>query len=339
MCIKNNKMNVQQIVLASRPKGIAQLTDFKFKHVNLPGINQEEVLLKPICFSVDPYLRGRMNDEKSYIHAFQINKPIVSNALAKVIESKSDNFIPGDLVLGMLPWSEKCVVSDKELQKVDASQEHLSYFLSVWGMTGLTAYIGLMDICKPLAGETVVVSGAAGAVGLVAGQIAKIMGCRVVGITGSDEKVKLLVNTYGFDEAINYKTTTYMSNAIGTVCTDGVDVFFDNVGGDISDAVINNLNFNARIAICGQISLYNSTAVPVGPRIQQILLTKSVMMRGFQVNDFKSEFPDAIEYLTKWVYEGKLKFTETAFHGFDQLPAAFLGLFNGENTGKMIVMI
>ena len=332
-------MNVQQIVLASRPKGVPQLTDFKFKHVSIPALKQEEVLLKPVYFSVDPYLRGRMNDEKSYIHAFQINKPIESNALARVIESKSGNFVPGDLVLGMLPWSEKCVVSDKGLQKVDALQEHVSYFLSVWGMTGLTAYIGLMHICKPLAGETVVVSGAAGAVGLVAGQIAKIMGCRVVGITGSDEKVKLLVNTYGFDEAINYKTTTYMSNAIGTVCTDGVDIYFDNVGGDISDAVINNLNSQARIAICGQISLYNSTTIPVGPRLQQTLLTKSATMRGFLVNNFKSEFPDAMECLTKWVYEGKLKFTETTFEGFEQLPSAFLGLFNGDNTGKMIVKI
>ena len=332
-------MNIQQIVLASRPKGSPQLTDFKFKHAALPGINREEVLLKPVYFSVDPYLRGRMNDDKSSIHAFQIDRPIESNALATVIESKSDNFIPGDVVMGMLPWSERCVVSDKGLQKVDTSQGHMSYYLGVWGMTGLTAYIGLMHICKPLAGETVVVSGAAGAVGLVVGQIAKIMGCRVVGITGSDEKVKLLVNQYGFDEAINYKTTAYLSNAIGTVCTDGVDIYFDNVGGEISDTVINNLNSHARIAICGQISLYNSTAVPVGPRLQQTLLTKSATMRGFLVNNFKSEFPDAIEYLTKWVYEGKLKFTETTFQGFAQLPAAFLGLFNGENTGKMIVKI
>lgn len=332
-------MDIQQIVLASRPKGVPQLTDFKFKHAALSAIKQEEVLLEPVYFSVDPYLRGRMNDEKSNINAFRIDKPIESKALAKVIESKSGHFIPGDLVIGMLPWSERCVVSDKGLQKVDALQEHLSYYLSVWGMTGLTAYIGLMHICKPLAGETVVVSGAAGAVGLVVGQIAKIMGCRVVGITGSDEKVKLLVNQYGFNEAINYKTTSYMSNAIGTICTDGVDIYFDNVGGDISDAVINNLNSNARIAICGQISLYNSTTVPVGPRLQQTLLTKSAMMRGFLVNNFKSEFPDAIQYLTKWVYEGKLKFTETTFQGFEQLPSAFLGLFNGENTGKMIVKI
>jgi len=174
-------------------------------------------------------------------------------------------------------------------------------------------------------------------VGLAVGQIAKIQGCRVIGITGSDDKVKLLVDKYGFDEAINYKTTTYMSNAIGTVCTDGVDIYFDNVGGEISDAVLNNLNFQARIAICGQISIYNSTSVPVGPRLQPRLLAKSAMMRGFLVNNFKSEFPDAIRNITKWMYEGKLNYSETTIHGFDKLPVAFLGLFNGDNVGKMIV--
>ena len=332
-------MNTKQIVLASRPKGFPQLTDFRFELTGLPVVKDGEVLLKPVYFSVDPYLRGRMNEAKSKTHSFRIDHPVESNALAKVIESKSDYFNPGDTIIGILPWSEKCVVSEKGLQKVDATPDPQSYFLSVWGMTGLTAYIGLMHICKPLAGETVVISAAAGAVGLVVGQIAKIHGCRVIGITGSDEKVKLLVTKYGFDEAINYKTTTYMSNAIGTICTDGVDIYFDNVGGEISDAVINNLNSGARIAICGQISLYNTTAVPVGPRIQETLLAKSAMMRGFQVNNFKSEFPDAIQYLSKWVKDGQLKFTETIFQGFAQLPAAFLGLFNGENTGKMIVKI
>jgi len=330
-------MNTKQIVLSSRPKGIPQLTDFRFELTNLPEIKAEEVLLKPIYFSVDPYLRGRMNDSKSYIHSFQIDKPIEGNALATVIESKSDIFKPGDVVMGMLPWREMCIASEKELQKVDTLHQPISYYLSVLGMIGLTAYIGLMHICKPLAGETVVVSGAAGAVGLVVGQIAKIQGCRVIGITGSDEKVKLLVEKFGFDEAINYKTTTYMSNAIGTVCTDGVDIYFDNVGGEISDAVINNLNFQARIAICGQISLYNSTTVPTGPRLQPTLLAKSALMRGFLVNNFKSEFPDAMLYLNKWLNEGKLEFSETIFQGFAQIPAAFLGLFEGENIGKMIV--
>lgn len=330
-------MKTKQIVLASRPKGIPQLTDFRFELVEIPELKDGEVLLKPTYFSVDPYLRGRMNDAKSYIHAFQLDKPIEGNALATVVESRSENLKPGDTVMGMIPWSEMSTVPDKGIQKVDTTQDPITYYLSVLGMIGLTAYIGLMHICKPLAGETVVVSGAGGAVGLLVGQIAKIQGCRVVGITGSDEKVKVLVDKFGFDEAINYKTTTYLSNAIGTICTDGVDIYFDNVGGEISDAVINNLNFQALIAICGQISLYNNTTVSVGPRLQPFLLGKSAMMRGFLVNNYKSEFPDALQYLTKWVKEGKLDMSETIFHGFAQLPNAFLGLFTGENIGKMIV--
>jgi len=332
-------MNTKQIVLASRPKGMPQLTDFRFENIEIPKMKVSEVMLKLLYFSVDPYMRGRMNDAKSYIHAFQIDQPIEGSALATVMESKSDLFKSGDIVLGMLPWRETTIVSDKGLQKVDATQQPISYFLSVLGMTGITAYIGLMHICKPLAGETVVVSGAAGAVGIVVGQIAKILGCRVVGITGSEEKVKLLVEKFGFDEAINYKTTTYVNKAIATICNDGVDIYFDNVGGNISDAVISNLNVQSRIAVCGQVALYNCTDIPVGPRIQLMLLTKNVMMQGFIVGNYKSEFPEAIEHLTKWVHEGKIDFTETIFYGFDQLPTAFIGLFSGENIGKMIVKI
>jgi len=332
-------MKTKQIVLATRPKGLPQLTDFRFEYVEIPKMKVGDVMLKPLYFSVDPYMRGRMNDAKSYIHAFKTDKPIEGSALATVMESKSDLFKSGDIVLGMLPWRESTVISDKGLQKVDATQQPLSYFLSVLGMTGITAYIGLMHICKPLAGETVVVSGAAGAVGIVVGQIAKLQGCRVIGITGSEEKVKLLVEKFGFDEAINYKTTTYVNKAIATICNDGVDIYFDNVGGNISDAVISNLNVQSRIAVCGQIALYNSTDIPLGPRLQLTLLTKNAMMQGFTVGNYKSEFPEAIEHLTQWVHEGKIDFTETIFYGFDQLPTAFIGLFSGENIGKMIVKV
>ena len=204
-------------------------------------------------------------------------------------------------------------------------------------MTGLTAYFGLMDIGKPKAGNTVVVSGAAGAVGIVVGQIARIHGCRVVGIAGSDEKIKMLKDEFGFDEAINYKTVPDMNKAIAEACPGGVDVYFDNVGGEISDAVIQNINFYARIPLCGQISLYNSTETPMGPRLQPMLLTRSVLMQGFIVSNFQARFPEGIKMLAQWINEGKLKFTETIEHGFENLPKALLGLFNGENTGKMIV--
>jgi NADPH:quinone reductase len=201
------------------------------------------------------------------------------------------------------------------------------------GMTGLTAYFGLINIGKPKTGETVVVSGAAG----VVGQIAKINGCYVVGIAGTDEKVKALKEEFGFDDAINYKTNPDIKKAIAAACPKGADIYFDNVGGEISDAVISNINFHARIPLCGQIALYNATETPMGPRLQPMLLTRSVLMQGFIVSNFQSEFPKGHKELAKWVKEGKLKFSETIEKGFEKLPEALLGLFKGDNTGKMIV--
>lgn len=330
-------MTTEQIVLASRPTGTPTADNFRFENIELPEIQAGEVLLQGMYYSVDPYMRGRMNDRKSYSPPFQTDKAIEGGVVAKVIESKSDNFKPGDVVVGGLPWRKQIVASEKGLQKIDSSLAPASYFLGILGMTGLTAYFGLMDIGKPKAGETVVVSGAAGAVGVVVGQIAKIQGCRVIGIAGSDEKTALLKKEFGFDEAINYKTTPDLKAAIASLCPDGVDIYFDNVGGEISDAVVANINFHARIPLCGQISLYNSTETPVGPRLQPMLLTRSVLMQGFIISNFHSRFPEGIQHLAQWVKEGKLKFTETIVHGFDQLPAALLGLFKGENTGKMIV--
>ncbi|MBG6111614.1 NADPH-dependent curcumin reductase CurA [Flavobacterium sp. CG_9.10] len=330
-------MNTKQIVLASRPKGSPTLDNFEIENIEVPEIQNGEVLLEGIYYSVDPYMRGRMNDAKSYSAPFEIDQAIQGGVIAKVLDSKSDNFKTGDIVAGTLPWKEKFAISEKSIKKIDTSIGPASYYLGVLGMTGLTAYFGLMNICKPKAGETIVISSAAGAVGVVVGQIAKIQGCRVIGIAGSDEKTELLKTEFGFDEAINYKTTKDITKAIATLCPDGVDIYFDNVGGEISDAVIANINFHARIALCGQISLYNSTEIPVGPRIQTMLLTRSVLMQGFIVSNFQNEFPEVIQHLSKWVKDGKLKFTETIENGFDQLPKALLGLFKGENIGKMIV--
>lgn len=330
-------MTTNQIVLASRPKGIPTLSNFRNENVKMPEIKNGEILVKVIYFSVDPYMRGRMNDIQSYIEPFQIDQPIKGAAVAKVIESKSNKFKPGEVIVGMLPWSQHYICSEKEIKKIDTSIAPSSYYLGVLGMTGLTAYFGFMNICKPKSGETVVISGAAGAVGVVVGQIAKIQGCRVIGITGSDEKTNVLKDDFGFDETINYKTTKDISKAIAKICPDGVDIYFDNVGGDISDAVITNMNFQGRIALCGQISLYNTIEKPIGPRLQPILLTRSVLMQGFIISNYQSDFPEGIKQLSTWVKEGKLKFTETIELGFDQLPKALLGLFKGENTGKMIV--
>jgi len=330
-------MTTKQIVLASRPKGTPTPDNFKFENIELPQIQVGEVLLKGLYYSVDPYMRGRMNDAKSYVSPFQVDQPIEGSVIATVSESKSHNFKPGDMVSGMLPWRKEFIAVEKSLHKIDATIAPASYYLGVLGMTGLTAYFGLIHICKPKSGETIVVSGAAGAVGIVVGQIAKIQGCHVIGIAGSDEKIKLLKEKFGFDGAVNYKTTPDVKKAITELCPNGVDIYFDNVGGKISDAVISNINHHARIALCGQISLYNSTETPIGPRLQPILLTRSVLMQGFIVSNYQSEFTEGIQRLSKWVKDGKLKFTETIVSGFDQLPAALLGLFKGENTGKMIV--
>lgn len=330
-------MNTQQIVLASRPVGLPTLDNFRFENIELPDLQHGEVLLDGLYYSVDPYMRGRMNDAKSYVPPFQIDQPISGTVLAKVVKSKSDDLKPGDFISGNLPWRVQTIAPSKGLSKIDASVAPLIYHLDVLGMIGLTAYFGLMEIGKPKAGETVVISGAAGAVGLVVGQIAKIQGCRVVGIAGSDEKIQLLKDKYGFDDAINYNTSTNLKMAISTSCPNGVDIYYDNVGGEISDAVISNINFHARIPLCGQISLYNSTEKPVGPRLQPMLLTRSVLMQGFIVSNFKSQFPDAISHLAKWVKEGKITSEQTIVHGFNELPSALLGLFKGANIGKMIV--
>ena len=294
-------------------------------------------MLHGLYYSVDPYMRGRMNEAKSYAPPFQLNKSLNGGVIARVIQTRSDSFKTGDYVLGSLPWKETLVANEKDVHEIDATVAPASYYLGVLGMTGLTAYIGLMHIGKPKSGETVVVSGAAGAVGIVVGQIAKIQGCRVIGIAGSDKKTKMLIEEFGFDQAINYKTTPDLEKAIIEACPDGVDIYFDNVGGTISDAVTSQMNFHSRIPLCGQIALYNDTENASGPRLQPVLLTKSILMQGFIVSNYQNLFPDAIQHLSQWVKEGKFK--ETILHGFEQLPDALLGLFIGENEGKMIVSI
>lgn len=330
-------MTTQQIVLASRPQGTPTSANFRIENAELAELKPGEVALKGLYYSVDPYMRGRMNDAKSYAQSFHIDHPIIGGVVASVLESKSDNFKTGDLVVGLLPWRKEFIASERLIQKIDATMAPASYYLGILGMPGLTAYFGLVRICKPKAGETVVVSGAAGAVGVVVGQIAKILGCRVIGIAGSDEKLNLLKEEFGFDEAINYKTTTDIRKAIADACPHGVDIYFDNVGGEISDAVIYNLNNHARIALCGQISSYNNEKVAMGPRLQSLFVSKSVMIQGFIVGNYQNDYPEGIHHLTEWLKEGKLKYTETFVDGFDQLPTALLGLFKGENTGKMIV--
>jgi len=327
------------ILLKKRPFGKPTLDDFEFTSDAIPDPMTGNVLLKTLYVSGDPYLRGRMNDSKSYVPSFEIGKPIQSGIIAQVIDSRHPEFRKEDFVSGNLEWKEYQVSDGKGLMKVDPDVSPLSSYLGVLGMTGLTAYLGLKEIGMPEAGETIVVSGAAGAVGSVVGQIGKIMGCKVVGITGTDEKAELLKSKFKFENAINYKTSNDLKEAIRKACHDGVDVYFDNVGGEISDAVLSNINKHARLPVCGAISQYNDTKIPIGPRLQPILLTKSATMRGFIVSDFSAKFPAAIKQLAAWLKEGKLTYAETIVYGFDNLPQAFIDLFDGKNVGKMIVQI
>lgn len=330
-------MKTTQILLKKRPEGKPDKENFSFESTDVPDLKEGQVRVKGKYYSVDPYMRGRMNSGESYIAPFEVGSPIDGGVVAEVEESKAEQFQKGDLVLGNLPWSEETVAPAEALKKIKTSDTPPSYYLGILGMPGLTAYFGLLDVGKPKSGETVVVSGAAGAVGIIVGQIAKIKGCKVVGIAGGPEKTKLIKDEYGFDEAIDYKSTDDISAAIKNFCPRGVDVYFDNVGGDISDAVVQHINHGARISLCGQIALYNKKETPVGPRLQPQLLVKSALMQGFIISDFRERFPEGIKELHTWISDGKLKFTETVVEGFDKLPDAFLQLFEGGNTGKMIV--
>ncbi|PSL43382.1 hypothetical protein CLV51_10871 [Chitinophaga niastensis] len=336
-------MKIKQIILASRPKGMPDKDNFKTVEITLPELKPGEVLVKPRYLSVDPYMRGRMNDAKSYIPPFQVGQPLEGGGVAEVTESKDAQFKAGDLVMStgvrpFLPWATAAIFPGGDLRKIDSSIPPTTY-LGILGVPGLTAYFGLLDIGKPKAGETVVISGAAGAVGLLVGQLARIQGCRVVGIAGGAEKVKMLTDNFDFDAAIDYKGNPDMSAAVATACPNGVDIYFDNVGGEISDAVITHLNFFARIPLCGQIALYNSTEVPIGPRIQPIMITRSILMQGFTIGNYATRFGEGVKYLSELIKAGKLKYTETVEEGFELLPDALLGLFSGKNSGKMIVKV
>ena len=339
MTLKHIKTMNKTILLEKRPVGKPQLSDFKFVSNEVEEISRGELLLKTTYVSVDPYLRGRMSDAKSYTPPFELHKPITSGIIAEVIDSKNPAFKKGDFVSGMLDWKEFQKSNGEGLLKVDASRAPLSAYLGILGMTGLTAYLGLTEIGKPKKGETIVVSGAAGAVGSIVGQIGKILGCRVVGIAGSDEKTALLKSKFGFDEAINYNTTENMTAAIKEAAPNGVDIYFDNVGGPISDAVLFNINQFARLIICGAISVYNSTELPKSISVQPFLIKNSALMQGFIVFNYAEKYPAAIEQLSIWLAEGKLTYTETITEGFDTIPQAFLDLFEGKNNGKMLIKI
>jgi NADPH-dependent curcumin reductase CurA len=289
--------------------------------------------------SVDPYMRGRMNDRKSYAEPVKLDEVMVGGAVGKVIASKNGKFAVGDVVTGMLGWQEYALSNGSDIRKVQAGGLPASLALGVLGMPGLTGYFGLLDICNPQPGETVVVSGAAGAVGSLVGQIAKIKGCRVVGIAGGDDKVSHLMNDLGFDAAFNYKKVDNYYAKLKELCPNGIDVYFDNVGGPITDAVFGLINQFARVAVCGQIWGYNQEQPEPGPRFLWKLIEKQAKVQGFLVFQFVKQFKEGTAQLTQWVQEGKIKYRERITDGIENTPKAFIEMLNGANIGKQLVRV
>lgn len=331
-------MQNKEILFANRPTGMPTVETFKIVETETPPLDEDEVLVRSLYLSVDPYLRGRMREGKSYVPPFKLGEVIRSGVVGEVMESRSPALQNGDVVTGMLGWRLYNAARATDLIKVDPQMAPVSTALGVLGMPGLTAYFGLLDIGQPKEGETVVVSGAAGAVGITVLQIAKIKGCRVIGIAGSEEKNRYLREELGADATIDYKTAD-LRQALHEACPKGVDIYFDNVGGDISDAVLPLINHGARIVICGMISLYNLDRFDDGPRPQRYLLVNRALMRGFIITDYFARFPEGMRQMGQWFAEGKLKYVESVVAGFENTPSAFIGLFTGENLGKQIVKI
>jgi NADPH-dependent curcumin reductase CurA len=326
-------------LLAERPTGEPDQESFELRETDVPDPDPGELLVRVRFLSVDPYMRGRMRDAESYAEPWDVGDALGGGVVGEVVETESDAYDPGDLVTGEGRWADYATLDADDAAPVDPSVAAPEAYLGVLGMPGRTAYFGLLEVGEPKPGDTVVVSGAAGAVGSVVGQIAARNGCRVVGFAGSDEKTDWLTDDLGFDAAINYKATDDYRAALDEAAPDGVDVYFDNVGGPITDAVFTKLNLDARVAVCGQIAHYNDEEVPTGPRKLPQLIPVRARVEGLLVSDFATRFGEASERLGEWVASGDLEHRETVVGGLENAPDAFLGLFSGDNIGKQVVRV
>ncbi len=328
----------KQLLLRKRPIGLPDADTWELVHTAIPALQDGEMLIKVHYISLDPAMRGWLNEVKSYLPPVGLGEVMRAGGVGEVLESKNDLFQAGDFVQGSTGVQTHLVSAPNGWYKIDPRLAPLPLYLSALGMTGMTAYFGLLDIGQPKAGETVVVSAAAGAVGSIVGQIAKIKGCRVIGIAGGAEKCQQLVDKWGFDGAIDYKNEE-VKTRLKALCPDGIDVYFDNVGGDILDMVLTRIRRNARIVICGAISQYNNTSAAKGPSNYLSLLVNRARMEGFVVFDYAARYREAALEMGQWILEGKLQSTEHIEAGIEQFYPAFLKLFKGENRGKLMLKV
>jgi len=329
----------REIHLASRPHGEPTAANFALVERSVPEAGDGEVLVRNHYLSVDPYMRPRMNDVKSYLPPFAVGEVMDGGAVGEVVASRTPEFVPGDTVLHQYGWREYAVAPSGAFRKVDPAVAPEYAYLGVLGMPGLTAYVGITDIATMQPGDVVFVSAAAGAVGGLAGQFAKLLGAsRVIGSAGSDEKAAYVVESLGFDAAFNYRSGSVHS-LLRDAAPEGINVYFDNVGGDHLEAAISSLRAHGRAALCGAISQYSAVEPPPGPRNMGLVVSRRLSLRGYIIIDHWDRMPAFIEQASAWLREGKLHTRETVVDGIENAPSAFLGLFRGENVGKMVVRI
>jgi len=333
----------RKVILKSRPIGAPTPDDFRLEETQRPIPGDGQVLLHILYLSLDPYMRGRMSDTASYAPPVALGEVMVGGTVARVEISQHPDFRPGDLVLSYSGWQDYALSDGSDLTKLDEQMGHPSLALGILGMPGFTAYMGLLDIGQPEAGETVVVAAASGAVGSVVGQIAKLKGCRVVGIAGGVEKCRFVTDELGFDVCLDRRSDDF-PQVLAEACPDGIDVYFENVGGAVFAAVLPLLNVNARIPVCGLIAHYNDTSLPDGPDrlglLTRILLTKRIKMQGFIIfDDYGHRYGEFFSQMSTWVKEGKIKYREDLVDGLENAPQAFIGLLEGENFGKLVVTV
>jgi NADPH-dependent curcumin reductase CurA len=329
----------RQVVLAARPAGLPKSSDFRLEETSIPEPADGQVVVKNAFMSVDPYMRGRMNDRKSYAQPWQVGQPADGRAVGQVVKSRARGLAEGDWVASMLGWREFFVAGPEGLNRIDTTLAPASAYLGVLGVPGFTGWYGLKDIGRPKAGETLVVSGAAGATGSLVAQLGKVWGCRVVGTAGTDDKCAWLTGECGIDTAINYRRAGDLYEALRQACPAGVDVYFENVGGPMLDAVLRLANVGVRIPLCGMISQYNLEVPEPGPRYLFSLIGNRGLMQGFIISDHMGRYPEFVGEVAPLLKAGRIRYQETVVDGIERAVEAFLGLFAGDNTGKMLVRL